>query len=58
MFRRELGLSQESYAHECGIDRTYVSGIERGIKNPTLKVLEKLAKGLNRKPYELLVPFE
>lgn len=58
MYRRELGLSQEAYAHECGIDRTYVSGVERRIKNPTVKMLEKLAKGVDRSPHELLEPFE
>lgn len=45
-FRKEAGLSQESLADECGLHRTYVSGVERGIRNPTVMVLEKIAQAL------------
>ena len=45
-FRKERGLSQEELAHRCGLHRTYISGVERGIRNPTVVVLEKIAKGL------------
>ena len=45
-FRAERGLSQEELAFECGRHRTYVSGVERGVRNPTVVVLEKLAKAL------------
>jgi transcriptional regulator with XRE-family HTH domain len=45
-FRKQLGLSQEGLADECGLHRTYVSGVERGIRNPTVVVLEKIAKAL------------
>jgi transcriptional regulator with XRE-family HTH domain len=45
-FRAERGLSQEELAFECGLHRTYVSGVERGVRNPTLVVLEKIAKAL------------
>lgn len=38
--------SQEEFAHHVGLDRTYVSGLERGRRNPTLDVLVKLAQGL------------
>lgn len=41
------GLSQEAFADKCGLDRTYVSGIERGVRNPTLQVINVLAKGLD-----------
>jgi transcriptional regulator with XRE-family HTH domain len=44
--RQAKGLSQEGFALECGIDRTYVSGIERGVRNPTIQVLSVLARGL------------
>jgi transcriptional regulator with XRE-family HTH domain len=44
--RRERGLSQEELAFECGLHRTYVSGVERGIRNPTVVVLEKIAEAL------------
>jgi len=44
--RREKGWSQEALAFESGIHRTYVSGIERGVRNPTLTNVAKLAKAL------------
>ncbi len=40
------GLSQESLAVDAGIDRTYVSRLERELENPTIGVLEKLADAL------------
>jgi transcriptional regulator with XRE-family HTH domain len=45
-FRAERGLSQEELAFECGLHRSYVSGVERGVRNPTVVVLEKIAKAL------------
>jgi transcriptional regulator with XRE-family HTH domain len=45
-FRGERGLSQEELAFECGLHRTYVSGVERGVRNPTVVVLEKIASAL------------
>lgn len=44
--RIKLGISQEDFADRVGLDRTYVSGIERGIRNPTLLVLLRLAQVL------------
>lgn len=41
--RTEKGWSQEEYADRAGIHRTYVSDIERGARNPTITVVEKLA---------------
>jgi transcriptional regulator with XRE-family HTH domain len=38
--------SQEDFAHRANLDRTYVSGIERGRRNPTLDVIHKLADTL------------
>ncbi len=52
--RREKGWSQEDLAFESGLHRTYVSGIERGVRNPTLLILGKLAKTLGVRPAELL----
>jgi transcriptional regulator with XRE-family HTH domain len=40
------GLSQENLAVDAGIDRTYVSRLERGLENPTVAVLERLADAL------------
>ncbi|EBB0845074.1 helix-turn-helix transcriptional regulator [Salmonella enterica] len=47
--RLQSGLSQEAFADKCGLDRTYVSGIERGVRNPTLEVISVLAHGLDMK---------
>ncbi len=41
--RLKAGLSQEDFADACGLDRTYVGGIERGERNPSLKNILKLA---------------
>ena len=48
------GLSQEEFAGRVGLDRTYVSGIERGLRNPTLLVLLRLAQALEVPVTELL----
>ncbi len=53
--RHEKEWSQEDLAFESGLHRTYVSGIERGVRNPTLLILEKLAKTLGVAPAELVV---
>ena len=45
--REEKGWSQEDYADRAGIHRTYVSDIERGRRNPTVTVVEKLAAPFN-----------
>lgn len=45
--RRELELSQEYLAELAGLHRTYVSNLERGMINPTLENVERLAKALD-----------
>lgn len=52
--RHDKGWSQEDYADRAGIHRTYVSDIERGARNPTITVVEKLAKPFGIKPGSLL----
>lgn len=54
--RRKTGLSQENFANEHGIDRTYISGIERGIRNPTIIVVERIAQALKVDVKELFEP--
>ena len=44
--RLEKGLGQEKFALEYGFDRTYISGIERGVRNPTIVIVQKLADAL------------
>lgn len=57
--RKKSGwISQEEFAHHVELDRTYISGIERGVRNPTLDTIVKLARGLGVPPTELLVTIE
>jgi transcriptional regulator with XRE-family HTH domain len=44
--RKNVGLSQEAFAVKCGLDRTYISGIERGRRNVSLRNIEVIAKAL------------
>jgi transcriptional regulator with XRE-family HTH domain len=52
--REEQGYSQTSFADHCGLHRTYISGIERGVRNPTVVIFDKLAKALKVRAGELL----
>jgi transcriptional regulator with XRE-family HTH domain len=52
--RRQRGWSQEDLAWESGLDRTYVSGVERGVRNPTVLIVDRLAKALKVGPDVLL----
>ncbi|QZN97900.1 helix-turn-helix domain-containing protein [Symbiopectobacterium purcellii] len=44
--RVEAGLTQMALASRCNLDRTYLSGIERGVRNPTLEIISIIAAGL------------
>ena len=46
-------MSQEEFADICGLDRTYIGGIERGERNVALVNIEKIAKGLRISVSEL-----
>lgn len=52
--RESLGLSQEAFADELGVHRTYMGGVERGERNLTLRSVEKIAASIGRNPVELL----
>lgn len=52
--RERRGLSQEALGFEADLDRTYVSGVERGIRNPTLTTILRLADALDVQPSRLL----
>jgi transcriptional regulator with XRE-family HTH domain len=54
--RVERGISQEALAVDAGVDRTYVSRLERKLENPSVAVLEKLSKTLNADIRELFNP--
>jgi transcriptional regulator with XRE-family HTH domain len=52
--RVAAGLSQEAFAVDAGLDRTYVSRIERNLENPTVAALEKIAHALGVDIVELV----
>jgi transcriptional regulator with XRE-family HTH domain len=52
--RQNAGLSQEECAHRAKVHQTYLSGVERGVRNPTVMVLAKIAKALGVEADELL----
>jgi len=52
--RKQAGLSQEALAHEAGLDRSYVGGVERGEYNISLLNICRLADALDLSPEELL----
>jgi transcriptional regulator with XRE-family HTH domain len=54
--RAAAGLSQENLALEAGLDRTYISQVERGKRNVTIEVLARLAAALDTTADQLLVP--
>ena len=52
--REKLGMSQEEIAARAGVDRTYVSILERGLKSPTLETLEKICEALGTLPERVI----
>lgn len=53
--RVRRGLSQEALAVDAGVDRSYVGRIERGVENPTVESLDRLAAALEVTVGELLL---
>ena len=52
--RKQAGLSQEALADLAGLARSYMSEVEVGRRNPTLKIVAKIAGALGAEPSELL----
>ena len=52
LHRKSKGLSQEAFADECGIDRSYMGGVERGERNIALINVEKIVAALELQPSE------
>jgi transcriptional regulator with XRE-family HTH domain len=55
-YRQARGLSQQDFANEIDMDRTYYSGVERGERNVSIDNIERIAKGLEVSPQLLLTP--
>jgi transcriptional regulator with XRE-family HTH domain len=54
LYRGRLGVSQEELAFRADLHRTYVSDVERGVRNPTVVIVGRLAKALEVEPPALL----
>jgi transcriptional regulator with XRE-family HTH domain len=53
--RKRRGLSQEALALEAEMKRSYLSDLERGVRNPSITAIERLAQALQVEPWRLLV---
>lgn len=51
--RKERGITQEDFATDSGFDRGYISGVERGVRNPSVLVLTRIADALQTDIAEL-----
>lgn len=54
--RSERNITQEDFATDSRLDRGYISGVERGVRNPSVLVLERIAKALHVDVIELFDP--
>lgn len=54
--RKARGFSQDAFADECGLHRTYVGAIERAERNVSVDNIERIAKALGLEGFELLKP--
>lgn len=55
-YRHQRGLSQEELAHQAGLDRTYISSLERCVYAASIDVVAKVAAVLEIEPHKLLEP--
>ncbi|ATZ20987.1 helix-turn-helix domain-containing protein [Mesoplasma coleopterae] len=56
MIRSRKGLTQEELGFRSGISKNYISDFERGRRNITIKVFQRLIEGLEIEPQDLLTP--
>jgi transcriptional regulator with XRE-family HTH domain len=52
--REKLAVSQEELAERAGVDRTYISILERGLKSPTVETLERICAALGTLPERVI----
>ena len=52
--RTEAGMSQETLAYECELDRSFISMMERGLRVPTIETVFKISKPLKKSPSEII----
>lgn len=52
--RERLGMSQMDLQMRTGLDRTFISDLERGVQGPSLRTIFRVAKGLNMAPNDLV----
>jgi len=57
-FRKKREISQEKLAELAKLDRSYIAGLESGVRNPTLITIIKIAKALNVCPSDLISEME
>jgi len=57
-FRKLRGMTQEQLGLETEMERSYVSDLERGTRNPSVRAMERLAKALGVESHQLLMPVE
>lgn len=55
-YRKQRGMTQEQLALDTEMERSYVSDLERGTRNPSVRAVERLAKALDVQPHLLLMP--
>jgi transcriptional regulator with XRE-family HTH domain len=57
-YRKLRGMTQEELGLETEMERSYVSDLERGTRNPSVRALGRLAEALQVEPHMLLMPVE
>lgn len=57
-YRKERGFSQEAFADKCGIDRSYMGGVERGERNIALVNVARIVAALGMQPSEFFLAMD
>lgn len=57
-YRKQRGMTQEELGLDTEMERSYVSDLERGTRNPSVRAVERLAQALGVAPHVLLMPIE